>query len=363
MILEGRTSDAIEKTSELFPTLLNDKNLLFVLKVRQFIEMVNGTESEIRHTSTSDLPSTSSQTPITTNNLLMNSKTRSNSPSSSANPTTSGRSSSPMKKTNTSSRSRSNSPYTSGRTTTTSGAQHSNGTVNSSSRQSSANTTNELSQGLLNHSSLKIEPLFVYTETNKEQTTTVNSLSSNTVVNLMDIDDNPHGNNTANGFSNHGTVTHSSSSSSSTTNQISNGHSLLDDDSNNLVIDRPSNSNGCTKKSSDILDGMEYDGSTDTSQTTDMETTISSDVQKKSMTKEDDQLLIRILQFGRELHALKQQLTAEHGDNQQNDKMLQVNIQLKHLAKRPEFSLHIGRRKIRLIFLLGCLQFISLFRS
>jgi hypothetical protein len=165
--------------------------------------------------------------------------------------------------------------------------------------------------------------------------TTVNSLPSNTntnaVVNLMDIDDNPHSNNTVNGFSNHGTVTHSSSSSTSsssttTTNQISNGHSLLDDDSNNLVVDHNTNSNGCSKKTTDILDGMEYDGYTDSTHTMDMETTISSDVQKKSTRKEDDQLLIRILQFGRELHALKQQLTVEHGDNQQNDKMLQVNF-------------------------------------
>jgi len=162
LILNGRTTDAIEKTKELFPTLLNDKNLLFVLKVRQFIEMVNGTESEIHNTSISCPPSKSSQITTTTNcsspnNLLANTKTRSNSPSCSSSTTnknsscpTTGRSSSPITKANTSSRSRSNSPYTSGRTQTTiSGAQHSNGTVNSSSRRSSANNTNELSQGKL----------------------------------------------------------------------------------------------------------------------------------------------------------------------------------------------------------------------
>jgi hypothetical protein len=141
----------------------------------------------------------------------------------------------------------------------------------------------------------------------------------------MDIDDNSHGNNTANGFTNHGTVSHPHSSSTPT-NQISNGHSLLDDDSNNLVVDQNTNSNGCSTKSADIHDGMEHDGCTDSTHTIDMETTMSSDVQKKSMIKEDDQLLVRILQFGRELHALKQQLTAEHGDNQQNDKMLQVYL-------------------------------------
>lgn len=141
LILEGRTTDAIEKTQELFPTLLNDKNLLFVLKVRQFIEMVNGTESEIRSTSTSNQPSISSQSLTTTNNLLPSSKTRSNSPSCSSPNNPSARSSSPMTKTHTSSRSRSNSPYTSARSTTT--TQHTNGTANSSSsRRSSTNNNN-----------------------------------------------------------------------------------------------------------------------------------------------------------------------------------------------------------------------------
>jgi hypothetical protein len=159
LILDGRTTDAIDKTKELFPTLLNDKNLLFVLKVRQFIEMVNGTESEIRKTSiSSPPPSTSSQTTTTTtncpspNNLLATNKNRSNSPSCSTTkngscPTTTERSSSPVTKTNTSSRSRSNSPYTSGRITISGAQQHSNGTANSPSRRSSANTTNELPQG------------------------------------------------------------------------------------------------------------------------------------------------------------------------------------------------------------------------
>ena len=53
LILQGRTTDAIEKTKELFPNLLNNSNLLFVLKVRQFIEMINGTESEISNISLS----------------------------------------------------------------------------------------------------------------------------------------------------------------------------------------------------------------------------------------------------------------------------------------------------------------------
>ncbi|CAF1076674.1 unnamed protein product [Adineta steineri] len=262
LILEGRTTDAIEKTKELFPTLLNNKNLLFVLKVRQFIEMINGTESEI------STPSISSQT---TKSLALNRSLCSK------------RSSSPMTKSNTSSRSRSNSPHTS---RTTSGLQqqqqHSNGTINSSSHQSNTNN-NDVSE---------------------EINSTVNLLPSNNIVtNLMDMDDDLSGNSTTNGFSNHGTVS---------ANQISNGHSLLDDDNNNNI-----NSNGCSIKTTEVLDGMDCDGNGNLTHTMDVEATLS-DGQK-----EDDQLLIRILQFGRELHALKQQLSVEYGENTQNDKTLQ----------------------------------------
>ncbi|CAF0869629.1 unnamed protein product [Rotaria sordida] len=290
LILEGHTTDAIEKTKELFPTLLNNKNLLFVLKVRQFIEMINGTESEIPK------PSVSSQ--ITDSSLL-------NHTNNSSCPTTHERSSSPINKSNTSSRSRSNSPYTSGRNQTTNSEvqqQQSNGTINSSSRRSSANN-NELLQ---------------------EINTTTSLPSHNNVTNLMDIDDDVHTNNTTNGFSNHGTVSSSSSSSSSTTtttttNQIANGHSIFDDDdSNNLIIDKNIiNSNGCLTKSTEIFDRMECDGINDSNHIMDIEGN-SFDLENK-----DDQLLIKILQFGRELHALKQQLNNEYGENTQHDKILQ----------------------------------------
>ena len=244
LILEGHTIDAIEKTKELFPTLLNNKNLLFTLKVRQFIEMINGTESEISS------PSVSSQS--TSNHLVL--KTRKSS----------SRSSSPITKPQTSTHSRSNSPYT---------QPSANRTIHSSSRRSSANNT-ELAQ------STSIEP-----------NTTVTA--NNTVPNLMDIDDDLYGPSTSNGFANHGTVAHSSN------NPISNGHSLIDED-NNL------NSNGC---SGEKLDSMDHDGMNDGN-------TESNPI--------DDQLLVRILQFGKELHALKQQLHNEYGENTQNEKMLQV---------------------------------------
>ncbi|KAJ3594770.1 hypothetical protein NHX12_004077 [Muraenolepis orangiensis] len=49
LVLSGRMGEAIETTQELYPKLLErNPDLLFMLKVRQFIEMVNGTDSEVR---------------------------------------------------------------------------------------------------------------------------------------------------------------------------------------------------------------------------------------------------------------------------------------------------------------------------
>ncbi|XP_078544114.1 ran-binding protein 9 isoform X1 [Lissotriton helveticus] len=49
LVLAGRMGEAIETTQQLYPTLLErNPNLFFTLKVRQFIEMVNGTDSEVR---------------------------------------------------------------------------------------------------------------------------------------------------------------------------------------------------------------------------------------------------------------------------------------------------------------------------
>ncbi|CAF3007529.1 unnamed protein product [Rotaria socialis] len=279
LILEGHTMDAIEKTKELFPTLLNNKNLLFVLKVRQFIEMINGTDSEISK------PSTSSQTKISSllnhKNQLNSLLTNRNASSTMTTTTANDCPSIPLSKSNTSLRSRSNSPYKS----------ESNQTTNSDVQQHSNATNNELSQ---------------------EAYTTVNSLPSH----HMDVDDELNGNSITNGFSNHETVS-SSSSSSCSINQISNGHSLLDDDSNNLTTDKTSISNGYLTKSTENLDTMECDGISESNHTMHVEDT-SSDVQKK-----DDEILIKILQFGRELHTLKQQLNIEYGENLQHDKILQ----------------------------------------
>ncbi|KAK2189475.1 hypothetical protein NP493_106g07006 [Ridgeia piscesae] len=51
LVLAGRMGEAIETTQQLYPGLLErDTNLLFMLKCRQFIEMVNGTDSEVRGT-------------------------------------------------------------------------------------------------------------------------------------------------------------------------------------------------------------------------------------------------------------------------------------------------------------------------
>lgn len=49
LVLRGRMGEAIEKTQSLYPGLLEQNpNLLFMLKCRQFVEMVNGTDSEVR---------------------------------------------------------------------------------------------------------------------------------------------------------------------------------------------------------------------------------------------------------------------------------------------------------------------------
>ncbi|XP_077452311.1 ran-binding protein 10 [Stigmatopora argus] len=49
LVLEGRVGEAIEATQQLYPGLLeHNPNLLFMLKCRQFVEMVNGTDSEVR---------------------------------------------------------------------------------------------------------------------------------------------------------------------------------------------------------------------------------------------------------------------------------------------------------------------------
>lgn len=48
--MSGRMGLAIEQTLRLYPGLLeNNQNLLFMLKCRQFIEMVNGSDFEVRN--------------------------------------------------------------------------------------------------------------------------------------------------------------------------------------------------------------------------------------------------------------------------------------------------------------------------
>ena len=49
LVLAGRMGEAIETTQQLYPGLLErNTNLMFMLKCRQFIEMVNGSDSEVR---------------------------------------------------------------------------------------------------------------------------------------------------------------------------------------------------------------------------------------------------------------------------------------------------------------------------
>ena len=56
--------EAIETTQTLYPTLLDSRpNLLFLLKVRQFIEMVGGSDSEVRSTTNRSPKSQNSGSP------------------------------------------------------------------------------------------------------------------------------------------------------------------------------------------------------------------------------------------------------------------------------------------------------------
>jgi hypothetical protein len=49
LVLAGRIGEAIETTQKLYPGLLErNQNLLFLLKCRQFVEMVSGHDSEVR---------------------------------------------------------------------------------------------------------------------------------------------------------------------------------------------------------------------------------------------------------------------------------------------------------------------------
>ena len=57
LVLAGRMGEVIETTQHLYPGLLErNMNLLFMLKCRQFIEMVNGTDSEVRGGGTAHSP-------------------------------------------------------------------------------------------------------------------------------------------------------------------------------------------------------------------------------------------------------------------------------------------------------------------
>ncbi|XP_078042024.1 ran-binding protein M isoform X1 [Augochlora pura] len=72
LVLAGRMGEAIELTSRLYPGLFErDTNLLFALKCRQFVEMVNGSDSEVYQNSninqTSVIQSTKAYTKSSTN--------------------------------------------------------------------------------------------------------------------------------------------------------------------------------------------------------------------------------------------------------------------------------------------------------
>lgn len=65
LVLMGKIGEAIETTQQLFPRLLaENQNLLFLLKVRQFIEMVNGTDTEVKNLTRSSSISSNYNSPV-----------------------------------------------------------------------------------------------------------------------------------------------------------------------------------------------------------------------------------------------------------------------------------------------------------
>ena len=86
LVLEGRIGEAIETTDQFFPGLLaKNSNLLFLLKVRQFIEMINGTDSEVRNLTRKSSGSSNYNSPVTSPKHSQWNKSASNSPASSHN--------------------------------------------------------------------------------------------------------------------------------------------------------------------------------------------------------------------------------------------------------------------------------------
>ncbi|XP_046434408.1 ran-binding protein 9 [Neodiprion fabricii] len=74
LVLAGRMGEAIELTTRLYPGLLDrDPNLMFALKCRQFVEMVNGSDSEVCQTSGSE-----NQTSVIQSTKAYNTKTSTN---------------------------------------------------------------------------------------------------------------------------------------------------------------------------------------------------------------------------------------------------------------------------------------------
>jgi len=86
LVLSGRIGEAIETTDQFFPGLLaKNSNLLFLLKIRQFVEMINGTDSEVRNLTRKSSASSNYNSPVTSPKHPQWNKSASNSPASSHN--------------------------------------------------------------------------------------------------------------------------------------------------------------------------------------------------------------------------------------------------------------------------------------
>ncbi|KAL4234621.1 Ran-binding protein 10 [Mactra antiquata] len=275
LVLAGRMGEAIETTQQLYPGLMErNANLLFMLKCRQFIEIVNGSDSEVRGAALrsprsqhgGSNRSSPSRSPIHhshTSRVMMHSGG-----------TNSGNCSPNRSKTHKSF-STNYQPYPQTSTTNSSPAQNPTSHSNSSSV-----TNNNSSSGNQSQTDLKT--------ISEESMNVVNSVNnSNSVVTMNGaetryIEDIEMLDGLIDETSENGVLTNGTSSSNG---QYMNGNNCNSDKDDDMEIDAPS--------------------------------------QKKQLCGGSQLAVDKMLQFGRELYSMNIRLRKEYGKNEANEKQLQ----------------------------------------
>ncbi|KAK7071308.1 Ran-binding protein 10 [Halocaridina rubra] len=290
LVLGGRMGEAIETVQQLYPGLLEkNHNLLFMLKVRQFIEMVNGTDTEVRGLSRSpSRPPTHESSPSPP--CWSNSRTTEPIPGTSSTPTSSSNTTStPVIQQHTS-------VIQSTKNVIGSGTSTSSTSTTTTTSSSSSATTEELNQR------------------NAQQDLRATSPPSATNGTTPVIQPPPSG---------------SSSSSSSSYNSSSNMHDsdtemecMETSANNNHHVQETSNGHGDSSQSNGFSNGFsKHVDLQEDDCDEEMETEGSSCTRK--MCGGNPVAVERMLAFGREVQHMSQVLRRELGKNDQNKKMLQ----------------------------------------